>query len=152
MNTESLNRWLVLGANLGVIAGIMFLAIELRQNNELLAADARFNRLQLSWNGWQSLAEHGDLTDLIVATKNGEILEGSEQLRVDAVSMRILITMEWLYREMPPDSPERLYMRDEMHGILTGTGIGADLREWESKKSRFDPDFVQWVEENVISD
>ena len=138
VNTKSLNRWLTLGANVGVIAGIIFLAVELRHNNELLAADARFNRLQLSWDGWQSLAEHGDLTDLIVATESGEILEGSEQKRVDAVTMRILITMEWLYREMPPDSPERLYMRDAMHGILTGTGIGADLREWESKKSRFD--------------
>ncbi len=114
MKTESLSRWLTLGANLGVIAGIVFLAIELRQNNDLLAADARFNRLQVSWNGWQSLAENGDLTDLIVATANGEILEGSEQVRVDAVLMRILIAMEWLFRELPPDSPERLYMRDEL--------------------------------------
>jgi hypothetical protein len=150
MNTESLNRWLTLGANVGVIAGIIFLAVELRQNNELLAADARFNRLQLSWNGWQSLAEHGDLTDLIVAKKNGEILEDSEQQRVDAVSMRILITMEWSYRELPPDSPERLYMRDELQEVLSG--IGADLRVWESRKSGFDPDFVQWVEENVLSE
>jgi hypothetical protein len=152
MNTESLNRWLVLGANLGVIAGIMFLAIELRQNNELLAADARFNRLQLSWNGWQSLAENGDLTDLIVATRNGEILQESAQVRVDAVLMRILITMEWLYRELPPDSPERLYMRGALQVVLSGTGIGADLRVWESRKSGFDPDFVQWVEDNLLSE
>ena len=151
MNTESLNRWLTLAANLGVIAGIVFLAIELRQNNDLLAADARFNRLQLSWNGWQSLAEHGDLTDLIVATRNGEILEESAQVRVDAVSMRILITMEWSYRELPPDSPERLYMRGALQDVLSGTGIGADLRVWESRKSGFDPDFVQWVEENLLS-
>ncbi len=150
MNTESLNRWLTLAANLGVIAGIVFLAIELRQNNELLAADARFNRLQLSWNGWQSLAEHSDLTDLIVATRNGEILEESAQVRVDAVLMRILIAMEWLYRELPPDSPERLYMRNALQEALSG--IGADLRVWESRKSGFDPDFVQWVEENVLSE
>ena len=150
MNSESLNRWLTLGANLGVIAGIIFLAIELRQNNELLAADARFNRLQVTWNGWQSLAENGDLTDLLVATRNGEILEGSDQVRVDAVLMRILVSMDWLYRELPPDSPEHLYMRDELRVVLSG--IGADLRIWESRKSGFDPEFVRWVEENVISE
>ena len=150
MNTESLNRWLTLSANVGVIAGIIFLAVELRQNNELLAADARFNRLQISWNGWQSLAENGDLTDLIVAASNGEILPESAQVRVDAVLIRILIAMEWLYRELPPDSPERLYMRDELQEVLSG--IGADLRVWESRKSGFDPDFVQWVEENVLSE
>ncbi len=58
--------------------------------------------------------------------------------------------MEWLYRELPPDSPERLYMRNALQEALSG--IGADLRVWESRKSGFDPDFVQWVEENVISD
>ena len=149
MNSESLNRWLTLGANLGVIAGIIFLAIELRQNNELLAADARFNRLQVTWNGWQSLAENGDLTVLIGFSRNGEILEGSKQVRVDAVVMRILVAMEWLYRELPPDSPERLYMRVELQDVFAG--IGADLRVWEDRKSRFDPNFVRWVEANVIS-
>jgi len=34
---------LTLGANLGVIAGIVFLAMELRQNNRLLAAQARYS-------------------------------------------------------------------------------------------------------------
>jgi hypothetical protein len=36
MNLENLNKWLSLAANLGVIAGIIFLAIEIRQNQESL--------------------------------------------------------------------------------------------------------------------
>lgn len=32
MNLDSLNKWLTLLANLGVVAGIIFLAIEIRQN------------------------------------------------------------------------------------------------------------------------
>ena len=152
MNLRASNRWLTLFANVGVIAGIIFLGIELRQNNELLEAEARFNRMRMSWDGWQSLAEIRDLTELIFRVENGETLAGAEQKRVDAVTMRILIGMEWSYRELPPDSPERLYMRDALQGVLSGTGIGADLRVWESKKSRFDPVFVQWVEENTLSE
>ena len=34
---------LTLGANVGVIAGIIFLAMEVRQNNRLLAAQARYS-------------------------------------------------------------------------------------------------------------
>ena len=48
MNTENLNRWLTLGANIAVFASIMFLAVEIRQNqvsideaNELSKLDAR---------------------------------------------------------------------------------------------------------------
>jgi hypothetical protein len=36
MNSENVNRWLSLAANIGVIAGIIFLAIEIRQNQESL--------------------------------------------------------------------------------------------------------------------
>lgn len=32
---DRLNRWLTLGANFGVLAGIVFLAVEIRQNSEL---------------------------------------------------------------------------------------------------------------------
>ncbi len=34
MDSEKLNRWLTLGANFGVLVGIIFLAIEIRQNTE----------------------------------------------------------------------------------------------------------------------
>jgi hypothetical protein len=35
MNIERVNRWLTLGANLGVLVGIVFLALEIRQNSEI---------------------------------------------------------------------------------------------------------------------
>ena len=38
MDTDRLNRWLTLGANIGDLFGIVFLAIEVRQNNENLVA------------------------------------------------------------------------------------------------------------------
>ena len=41
MNTENLNRWLTLCANIGVVIGIIFLALELQQNNELLESQAQ---------------------------------------------------------------------------------------------------------------
>ena len=37
---DPLNRWLSLLANVGVIAGIVFLAVEIRQNNVLMTASA----------------------------------------------------------------------------------------------------------------
>ncbi len=34
-------------ANIGVLGGLLLLAFELRQNNELMAAEGRFNRLTI---------------------------------------------------------------------------------------------------------
>ncbi|MEX0962487.1 MAG: hypothetical protein WDZ52_00395 [Pseudohongiellaceae bacterium] len=41
INLEKLNIWAGLVANLGVIAGIVFLAIELNQNSNMMAAQTR---------------------------------------------------------------------------------------------------------------
>jgi len=40
---DKLNRWLTLIANLGVVAGIVFLAVEIRQNTNAVAAQAIMN-------------------------------------------------------------------------------------------------------------
>lgn len=41
MNTSKLNEWLTLLTNVAVVAGIVFLAVEIQQNNELLQSQAR---------------------------------------------------------------------------------------------------------------
>ena len=48
MNTDKVNRWLTLGANLGVLVGIVLILIELNQNADLMKAQitqARANQL-----------------------------------------------------------------------------------------------------------
>jgi len=35
MNTDRVNKWLTLGANVGVLAGLILLVAEIRQNTEL---------------------------------------------------------------------------------------------------------------------
>ncbi len=40
MNSDKVNRWLTLGANLGVVLGLAFLIVEIRQNTTALTAQA----------------------------------------------------------------------------------------------------------------
>jgi len=135
-------------ANIGVIAGIVFLGVELRQNNELMAAEARFNRVMLSNEGWRILAENGDLTELRVRAWNSEALTEAEQVRVDAAAMRVLVNLEWMYRELPPESSERDYLRDQLRNSFSlGPTTG---RVWEQRKAGFDRGFVRFVEENIV--
>lgn len=43
MKLESLNKWLTLAANLGVLIGIIFLALEIRNNSQATQAATRSN-------------------------------------------------------------------------------------------------------------
>lgn len=41
MEPDRLNRWLTLGANLAVLVGLVFLVIEIKQNNDMVMAQTR---------------------------------------------------------------------------------------------------------------
>jgi hypothetical protein len=41
MNPDSLNRWLTLGANVGVLVGLLLLVFELNQNRDMIRAQTR---------------------------------------------------------------------------------------------------------------
>ena len=68
MDTEKLNRWLTLGANVAVFASIMFLAVEIRQNqvsideaNQLSRLDARVIEIDQFNNFRNTLIEEPEL-------------------------------------------------------------------------------------------
>ena len=44
MDTDRLNRWLTLGANIGVLGGLIFLVVEIRHTNDLARASAYRSR------------------------------------------------------------------------------------------------------------
>jgi hypothetical protein len=126
------------------LLGIVFLAFELRQNNDLMEADARFNRLSISRDAWQSIADNGELTELMVRARNGEELTDVESRRNFADEMRFLVNMEWMFREMPPNSPERQYVKQNIVASLSDPFFHS---VWDDRKSYFDSEFVDWVEE-----
>ncbi len=61
MHTDKLNKWLALVANLGVIAGIISLAIEIQQSNQIAIASNEIAIRQLYAAGTESVYENADM-------------------------------------------------------------------------------------------
>lgn len=61
MNLDSLNKWLMLIANLGVIASIIFLAIEVQQNTTVQIANSRQQMLDAELSVIDDLSENPEL-------------------------------------------------------------------------------------------
>jgi hypothetical protein len=53
VDSDRLTRWLTFGANLGVIVGIVFLVLEMRQNSAIASAQVRLDYAA----GWRSVDE-----------------------------------------------------------------------------------------------
>ena len=96
MNLDSLNKWLTLIANLGVFAGLVFLAIELNQNNTLMMAST-FQQRSNDLISISSLVIESDVLSGAMA-KLGfrEHLCNPENMDVDSLSKQELIVMQEL--------------------------------------------------------
>ncbi len=64
MNMGKMNSWLTLTANIGVLAGILFLAIELRQNSDIARADSYREIVQDIANWRSEINNNPELLDL----------------------------------------------------------------------------------------
>lgn len=79
MKINGLNDWLNLAANIGVIGGLIFLAIEINQNNALLRSKTRQS---LVANDVASLTANLEHADVFVRLASQGALSAEDQLRL----------------------------------------------------------------------
>jgi len=140
-------------SSFGVIAGIAFLAIELRQNNALLEAQARYNLIVRRADMTAKLSTP-HILDALHKHSAGAELTPTQQSIVFSTSVGILEMWQWQYGEFKAGMLKRselpiaswyLWFHEE-------TGIPVPIRGvWEQRKSVMAPDFVAFVEENVVN-
>ena len=132
-----------------VVMSLGFVAYEIRQNNELMAADARQVRTSMVIDSWRFGAENGDLAELRGRDRNGEELTDVERERVDALVMAVFVSLDWQFRELSPNSPEMKQVRAVQRYNFANKS--EYTRVWKDRKNSFRPEFVQWMDENVFN-
>ena len=144
-------------ANIGVIAGIVFLALELRQNNELLAAQARSDRIGLRQADNALVLENPDLAVALAKSANGEVLTSHETILRNRYGDFVLINFQNTYSEMARGLLDEASIPIEAWTMNFGDGPWnqdngrPNLSEtWRLNRVTYDPGFVAWMEENVL--
>jgi hypothetical protein len=70
MNTDSINKWLSLIANLGVLIGIIFLSIQIGQANRIAERDGRSSLVSQYVELHTQIIESPEFTELMVKLSN----------------------------------------------------------------------------------
>ena len=83
MDTDRINRWLTLSANIGVIAGLVFVAIEIRTNTEsnMIAIDQNYATNWMTIN--TTIAANSNLAAVFEKGLAGEELDRVEARQFD---------------------------------------------------------------------
>jgi len=83
VNSDSLNKWLSLGANLGVFAGLILVAYEINQSGKLLELAASADGVDNFTQAMETLVQDEDLSRLIYrAEQSFDDLDDFEKWRV----------------------------------------------------------------------
>ena len=134
-------------ANIGVMAGIVFLGIEVAQNNGYAATEIRATRYLTAIEAFTIAAENTQLLATVLKDRDHETLTELEAAQLRAWWIRVLLTNQWAYSEMAvaDTSPfvEMQRFNNETYSLYRQT--------WEARKSYFQPDFIQFMEENVFN-
>jgi hypothetical protein len=146
VNLDSVNRWLALAANVGVLAGIIFLAYELKQNTvatELEAASnfqGSFTELEMLIAGSPEFAEL--LTKGIAGASTTEV----EQLRLNAFYTNVLRQWQFIHFQYLSGAIDEEVWGGERAYLVELMGLDAGLRNhWQSNKRRYTGRFNEMV-------
>ena len=150
MKKRDVGPVLAILANAGVIASIFFLAMQLRQNNELMDAERRFNRLEISTGSVTLLATTPSLAaavakfdDPTAAIDDLQLTPG-EYTQVRAYYSRVIRNQEWTYSELPKS--ELPVQEWKSLARRRSWRVG-----WTAEKNARDEGFVEWMEGNILS-
>jgi len=145
-----LGQGITILANVGVIAGIVFLGVELQQNNQLLVEEARYNNLSERIRGNELQLANPELNRLMYLPSDDP---NEEELALRATLIRkTLLLWQWEYQL----AESGIYSWASSDSALPDTWRQAFRRgqyaaAWESEKFQFDPAFIDWMEENIVN-
>ena len=151
MKKLDLGQTVTILANVGIIAGIVFLGIELQQNNALLGAEARATRAQVRMDGTDLAISSPELMGAFAREQSGEPLSELDQMYLNMAANGVFVRWEYVYGEFR----EGLIEEDSVPVENWRYVFNADptmVRQWEEiGRFSFHPDFVQWMDENVVN-
>jgi hypothetical protein len=137
-------------ANVGVIAGIVFLAVEIRQNNDLLISQAGFAQLTAEIERRSRWIDNtNEFLDIALKKSAGEPLTPAENVRLRLHGQNVLDTFRWQYRELEAGRlPDGYIDLAAWRRVWRNT---PSLREvFEDDRSELDPGFVQFIEAQIV--
>lgn len=151
MKLDDINKWLMLAANIGVIAGILFLGIEIQQNNELMESQTRLARAASSQNTFAPVIQNTQLAAILANDMNVSV----DQVLKIYYFQHTLIGWQYSWSEYQAGNLDESDLPST--GWATAINVNpAFLNHWQRSKTSdaYNPDFLKYIDEKLeeISD
>jgi hypothetical protein len=150
MKKIELGQMITILANVGVIAGIAFLAVELRQNNAFLEAEAGRALTENRTTPARFMLESSNVAELAAKLRNGDSLDPAEEFAERSMYQYMLVNWEWEFREYRAGrlSWEQLPI-NAWSANMNGNGFFPTPRMksfWNEARTGYDAEFAELID------
>jgi len=150
MSAEKVNRWLSLGANIGVVIGLVLLIIEIGQNTEMMQAQINQSRTDTAISEQQAVFNSDYIPALVAKRDKGEPFSEQEMIRYRTYfrsGNRNQDNNLWQYNQgfLGENIPRSI--RGFARTVIGGSEIG--IKTWDSQKYSYTDEYVAFVEEAI---
>ena len=144
-------------ANLGVIADLVFLGLEIQQNNALLETEIVSTRQAIRAKDFLLPVEYPEFGQALIDSRNGKELTEYQTLILSRVASIMLFNWQFVDAEFvkgridEESIPVRVWRRAFRGKGRSEMDYWPDMTDfWEKNHVAFDPEFVAWMEKNVV--
>ena len=150
MDTDKLNRWISLGANLGVLVGIIILAVEIRQNTKTTRAQMIQSRAETAIVLAAESFNSEFIPDIWAKSRLGEELSVPETFRFNTWRRATLRNQD---NNLQPYNQGLLgdhmprAVKSAVIAVIINTPGGREY--WELRKRRYSDEFADFVDATI---
>jgi len=150
MKAGRINSWLSLGANLGVVLGLILLILEIRQNTEMMRAQINQSRTDTAISYLQAVYNSEFMPEIIDRVHGGEELSALELIRYQTyfrAANRSQDNNLWQYNQgfLGENMPRSI--RGYARNFIGGSPLG--IATWDGQKSSYTDEYVAFVEDAI---
>lgn len=129
MNFEAIGSIGDFVGGLGVIASLVYLAVQIRQNTKAVRSSSYHQAAEQTWNYCLAVAQDVSLAEIMAKKNAGEGLTPAERIRSDAANQALLFGFENMLRL----HEEGLVDREVWHNLMANSLLGlnhSQIREF----------------------
>lgn len=153
MESDGLTRWITIGANLGVLIGLVLLIAELKQNRDMMQAQIRHDLAMGIVDLLQTPASNEQLANVLFRGVSGEELTPEEsfqfEMRTNAL-FRYWEDVHYQYRVGLYDDAEFDRQRDAWGASLARSRLARDY--WCAVRLFYSPEFAAEMDSLIVDD
>ena len=148
VKAEKLNSWLSLGANVGVVIGLVLLILEIQQNTDMMETQINQSRSESAMSSLEAGFNSDYMPAIRVTAERGEPLSREEMLRYNDYFRAFNRNMDnqlWQYTQGFLGANIPRSVRDGVREVIGGTTIG--LETWEGQRVSYTDEYIAFVDE-----